>query len=158
MGADEHIQGALNGAGRRFGVVGSRFNERICHRLVEGAVECLREHGVEPADLKVVRVPGAWEVPQALSELAAAGPYDGLVALGVIIRGETSHYDVLCSEVTRRLADLAERTRIPVGLGVLTCENAAQAEARAGGEHGNKGREAALAALELADLFARLRA
>jgi 6,7-dimethyl-8-ribityllumazine synthase len=152
------ITGSLNGAGRRFAVVASRFNSRIGDQLVAGALECLRRHGVEPGDIQVVRVPGAWEIPQAAEEVAAAGKVDALVALGVVIRGETPHFDYICSACSQGLARVAERNRLPVGFGVLTCDNSEQAQERAGGKAGNKGWEAAIAALEMADLFARLRA
>ncbi|HYU33975.1 MAG TPA: 6,7-dimethyl-8-ribityllumazine synthase [Thermoanaerobaculia bacterium] len=151
------ITGSLNGAGRRFAVVASRFNSRIGDQLVAGALDCLRRHGVEPGDVQLVRVPGAWEIPQAAEEIAAAGKVDALVALGVVIRGETPHFDYICSACSQGLARLAERHRLPVGFGVLTCDTSAQAEERAGGKAGNKGWEAAVAALEMADLFARLR-
>jgi 6,7-dimethyl-8-ribityllumazine synthase len=160
----QQMAGAVAGAGRRFGIVASRFNEWVVEALVQGAVDCLLAHGVAPADILLVRVPGAWEIPGALAELAARTEDpraefrpDGLVALGAVIRGDTSHYDVICDECSRGVAAVTERYRIPVGFGVLTCENAEQAEARAGGEAGNKGEDAALAALEMADLFARLR-
>jgi len=152
------ITGSLSGAGRRFAVVASRFNSRIGDQLVAGALECLRRHGVEPADLQVVRVPGAWEIPQAAEEIAAAEKVDALVALGVVIRGETPHFDYICSACSQGLARVAERHRLPVGFGVLTCDTSEQAQERAGGKAGNKGWEAAIAALEMADLFARLRA
>jgi 6,7-dimethyl-8-ribityllumazine synthase len=160
----QETAGKASGAGRRFGIVASRFNGWVVDALVQGAVDCLLAHGVAAADIRLVRVPGAWEIPGALAELVApAGDPqsgfrpDGLVALGAVIRGETSHYDVICEECSHGVAAVAERFRIPVGFGVLTCENAEQAEARAGGEAGNKGEDAALAALEMADLFARLR-
>jgi 6,7-dimethyl-8-ribityllumazine synthase len=149
--------GMLNGAGRRFGVVASRFNGRLVEPLVAGALDCLRRHGVEPADVHLVRVPGAWEIPAALAELAAAGSVDALVALGVVIRGETPHFDYICAECARGIAAVTERHRVPVGFGVLTCDTTAQAEERAGGKAGNKGWDAALAALEMADLVSRLR-
>jgi 6,7-dimethyl-8-ribityllumazine synthase len=152
------ITGSLNGAGRRFAVVASRFNSRIGDQLVAGALECLRRHGVEPGDIQLVRVPGAWEIPQAAEEIAAAGKVDALVAVGVVIRGETPHFDYICSACSQGLARVAERNRLPVGFGVLTCDNSEQAQERAGGKAGNKGWEAAIAALEMADLFARLRA
>lgn len=152
------ITGSLSGAGRRFAVVASRFNSRIGDQLVAGALECLRRHGVEPGDIQVVRVPGAWEIPQAAEEIAAAGKVDALVALGVVIRGETPHFDYICSACSQGLARVSERHRLPVGFGVLTCDTSGQAEERAGGKAGNKGWEAAIAALEMADLFARLRA
>lgn len=152
------ITGSLNGAGRRFAVVASRFNSRIGDQLVAGALECLRQHGVEPGDLQLVRVPGAWEIPQAAEEIAAAGKVDALVAVGVVIRGETPHFDYICSACSQGLARVVERHRLPVGFGVLTCDTSEQAQERAGGKAGNKGWEAALAALEMADLFVRLRA
>jgi len=152
------ITGSLNGAGRRIAVVASRFNSRIGDQLVAGAVECLRRHGVEPGDIQLVRVPGAWEIPQAAEEIAAAGKVDALVAVGVVIRGETPHFDYICSACSQGLARIAERHRVPVGFGVLTCDTSEQAQERAGGKAGNKGWEAAIAALEMADLFARLRA
>jgi 6,7-dimethyl-8-ribityllumazine synthase len=150
-------RGSFTGAGRRFGVVASRFNSRIGDRLVEGALDCLDRHGVAPGDVHLVSVPGAWELPQALEELAAAGGVDALLALGVVIRGETPHFDYICSQASRGIAAVAERHRIPVAFGLLTCDTSAQAEERAGGKGGNKGWDAALAALEMADLFARLR-
>lgn len=154
----QEIQGSLNAAGRRFAIVASRFNSRVVEMLVAGAVDCLRRHGAE--DILIVRVPGAWEIPQAAEELAAGGEGlprpDAIVALGVVIRGETPHFDYICSACSRGLSSLSKRHRIPVGFGVLTCDTSQQAEERAGGKAGNKGWEAALAALEMADLFARL--
>jgi 6,7-dimethyl-8-ribityllumazine synthase len=147
----------MSGAGRRFGIVASRFNSRIGDLLVAGAVDCLRRHGVEPGDLHLVSVPGAWEIPQALEELAVVGKLDALVAIGVVIRGETPHFDYLCAQATRGIAAVGERHRLPVGYGLLTCDSSGQAAERAGGKAGNKGWEAALAALEMADLFAQLR-
>jgi 6,7-dimethyl-8-ribityllumazine synthase len=152
------ITGSLNGAGRRFAVVAARFNSRIGDQLVSGALECLRRHGVEPGDILLVRVPGAWEIPQAAEEIAAAGKVDALVALGVVIRGETPHFEYICSACSQGLARVGERHRLPVGFGVLTCDTSEQAQERAGGKAGNKGWEAAIAALEMAHLFARLRA
>jgi 6,7-dimethyl-8-ribityllumazine synthase len=161
MSEIQEIEGALNGAGKRFGIVASRFNSRVVELLVAGAVDCLRRHGVDPGDILVVRVPGAWEIPQAAEELADPGEgkpkLDGLIALGVVIRGETPHFDYICSQCTRGLGAVSKKHRIPVGFGVLTCDTSQQAEERAGGKAGNKGWEAALAAIEMADLFARLR-
>jgi 6,7-dimethyl-8-ribityllumazine synthase len=154
----EETVGTLSGAGRKFGIVASRFNSRIVDPLVAGAVDCLLRHGVAAADVRLVRVPGAWEIPGALEELAVPGSLHGLIALGVVIRGETPHFDFICTECSRGIASVTERHRIPVGFGVLTCDNSTQAQERAGGKAGNKGWEAALAALEMADLFARLRA
>lgn len=161
MSEIREIEGALNGAGKRFAIVASRFNSRVVELLVGGAVDCLRRHGVDPGDILVVRVPGAWEIPQAAEELADPGEgspkLDGLIALGVVIRGETPHFDYICSQCTRGLGAVSKKHRIPVGFGVLTCDTSQQAEERAGGKAGNKGWEAALAAVEMADLFARLR-
>src|SRR5215208_2793231 len=105
--------GALNGAGRRFGIVASRFNGRVVEPLVAGAVDCLTRHRVAPGDVHLVRVPGAWEIPQALEELAQAGGVDGLVALGVVVRGETPHFDYICAAASRGIASVAKRHRVP---------------------------------------------
>jgi 6,7-dimethyl-8-ribityllumazine synthase len=161
MSEIREIEGALDGAGKRFGIVASRFNSRVVEMLVAGAVDCLRRHGVAPGDILVVRVPGAWEIPQAAEELADPPQdrpkLDALVALGVVIRGETPHFDYICSQCSRGLGAVSKKHRIPVGFGVLTCDTSQQAEERAGGKAGNKGWEAALAAIEMADLFGRLR-
>lgn len=157
MSEIREIQGDLHGAGRRFAVVASRFNGRIVELLVVGAVDCLRRHGVEAGDVTVVRVPGAFEIPLALEELAAAGGWDGLVALGVVIRGETPHFDYVCNEASSGIARVARRHRLPVGFGLLTCDTSEQARERAGGKAGNKGWEAAQAALEMANLAGELR-
>jgi 6,7-dimethyl-8-ribityllumazine synthase len=170
MSAIDETRGDLTGAGRRFGIVASRFNERIGAALTAGAVDCLRRHGVAAADILLVSVPGAWEIPQALHALVLAqsrgesparapksGGLDGLIALGVVIRGDTPHFDFLARECTAGIARAGESHGLPVAYGVLTCDTTQQAEERAGGKAGNKGREAALAALEMANLFARLR-
>lgn len=152
-------RGDLAGAGRRFGIVASRFNQRIGEALIAGAADCLRRHGVAPDDVLLVTVPGAWEIPQALAVITPGrlGRLDAIIALGVVIRGETPHFDYLARECTAGIARAGERLGLPVAYGVLTCDTAEQAEERAGGKAGNKGWEAALAALEMADLFARLR-
>lgn len=161
MSEIQEIHGALNGAGKRFAIVAARFNSRLVELLVAGAVDCLRRHGVESGDIRVVRVPGAWEIPQAAEELANPGEggpkLDALIAVGVVIRGETPHFDYICANCSRGLASVAKRHRLPLGFGILTCDTSQQAEERAGGKAGNKGWDAALAALEMADLFARLR-
>ena len=139
MSEIREIQGSLNAAGRRFAIVASRFNSRVVELLVAGAVDCLRRHGAE--DITVVRVPGAWELPQAAEELAAGGEglpkFDAIIALGVVIRGETPHFDYICSSCSRGLASLSKRHRSPGGFGVLTCDTSQQAEERAGGKAGN---------------------
>ncbi|HYL06426.1 MAG TPA: 6,7-dimethyl-8-ribityllumazine synthase [Thermoanaerobaculia bacterium] len=172
MNGIEETRGDLAGSGRRFGIVASRFNQRLGEALIAGAADCLLRHGVAAGDVLLVTVPGAWEIPQALAALAAAeqaaaatgsaggpgGGLDALIALGVVIRGETPHFDYLARECTAGIARAAERHGLPVAYGVLTCDTTEQAAERAGGKAGNKGWEAALAALEMADLFARLRA
>lgn len=137
-------------------MVASRFNEAIVERLLEGALAALARHGVAEGAVKVVRVPGAWEIPVALEALARDGRFDGLVALGAVIRGGTPHFEFVAGECARGAMDVALRHALPVGFGVLTCDDQAQAEARAGGELGNKGDEAALAVLEMAGRLGRL--
>jgi len=147
------FNGAPRGAGRRFAVVVSRFNEAVTQRLVEGALDALVRHGVAFDDIDVLWVPGAWELPLAARRAAASERYDAIVALGAVIRGDTPHFDYVAGEASRGLANASADFDVPIGFGVLTCDTVAQAEARAGGEHGNKGWDAALAALEMADLF-----
>lgn len=151
------IQGPLDGRGKRFALVASRFNGRLVDLLVAGAVDCLRRHGVEAGDLTLVRVPGAWEIPLALEELARGGGWDGLVALGVVIRGETPHFDYVCGEASSGVARVSLEHRLPVGFGILTTDTSEQAAERCGGKAGNKGWEAAQAALEMACLTGELR-
>lgn len=156
----QETQGTLSGAGKRFGIVASRFNSAIVDLLVAGAVDCLVRHGAAAEDVHVVRVPGAWEIPQGLEALATAGEtggVDALIALGVVIRGETPHFDYICREAAAGTARVGERHGLPAAFGVLTCDTTDQARERAGGKAGNKGWDAALAAIEMADLFARLR-
>lgn len=144
------------GEGRRVAVVVSRFNETITRRLAEGAFDCLARHGVAEGDIDLVWVPGAWELPLAVRRMLGADRYDAVVALGAVIRGDTPHFDYVAGEASRGLAQAAAEFEIPVGFGLLTCDTMDQAEARAGGAHGNKGWDAALAALEMSDLFLRL--
>ena len=148
--------GAPHGEGRRFAVVGSRFNAEVTAPLLEGAVECLVKHGAALDDVDIVWVPGAWELPVAVERLLASDRYDAVVAVGAVIRGETPHFDYVAGEAARGLADLQREFNVPVAFGLLTTASLEQAAARAGGPHGNKGWDAALAALEMADLFARL--
>lgn len=148
--------GTPTGHGRRFAVVASRFNEQVVQKLVDGALDALTRHGAAFEDLDVVWVPGAWELPAAARRLLATDRYAALVALGAVVRGDTPHFDYVAGEASRGLARASAEFDRPIGFGVLTCDTMAQAEARAGGEHGNKGWDAALAALEMADLFDRL--
>src|SRR5207253_8128461 len=144
------------GAGRRFAVIASRFNEEIVKKLVTGALDALTQHGASSEDIDLVWVPGAYELPAVARRLLAMERYDALVAVGAVIRGDTPHFDYVAGEASRGLADASTSFETPIGFGVLTCDTMAQAEARSGGEHGNKGWDAALAALEMADLFDRL--
>jgi 6,7-dimethyl-8-ribityllumazine synthase len=150
------FSGMPRGDGRRFAVVGSRFNAEVTSKLVEGAVDCLVKHGASFDDVDVIWVPGAWELPSAAERLLASDRYDAIVAVGAVIRGETPHFDYVAGEAARGLASLQREFNVPIGFGLLTTDTDEQAEARAGGSHGNKGWDAALAALEMADLFARL--
>ncbi|HET7564158.1 MAG TPA: 6,7-dimethyl-8-ribityllumazine synthase [Gemmatimonadaceae bacterium] len=150
------FEGAPSGAGRRFVILASRFNETITRKLVDGAMEALTRHGAAFDDIDLVWVPGAWELPAAARVALASERYHAAVALGAVIRGETPHFEYVAGEAARGLADASAELDTPIGFGVLTCDTMAQAEARAGGDHGNKGWDAALAALEMADLFDRL--
>ncbi len=150
------FSGTPSAHGRRFAVVASRFNETITQRLVDGALETLVAHGAAAADVDVVWVPGAWELPAAARRVLASERYDAIVAVGAVIRGDTPHFDYVAGEASRGLADAGAAFETPIGFGLLTCDDMAQAEARAGGAHGNKGRDAAMAAMEMAELFAQL--
>ncbi|HEX6051112.1 MAG TPA: 6,7-dimethyl-8-ribityllumazine synthase [Gemmatimonadaceae bacterium] len=147
------FSGTPRGQGRRFAVVVSRFNEGVTQRLVDGALDALVRHGVAFDDIDVLWVPGAWELPLATRRAAATERYDAIVALGAVVRGDTPHFDFVAGEASRGLASASVEYDVPLGFGLLTCDTMAQAEARAGGEHGNKGWDAAIAALEMADLF-----
>ena len=152
------FSGTPPGAGRRFAVVASRFNEQITQKLVDGALDALLRHGAVYEDVDVIWVPGAWELPAVARLLLASERYHALVALGAVVRGETPHFDYVAGEASRGLAQAGADFEVPIGFGVLTTDDMAQAEARAGGAYGNKGWDAALAALEMADLFDRLHA
>ena len=142
--------------GARFAILASRWNPRITDPLVEGARRALREQGVAEADTDLVRVPGAWELPVAAAAAAASGRYAGLVALGCVVRGETRHYEHVADECARGLMQVSIQYRLPVANGVLAVEDHAHAQARAGGVHGNKGEEAAQAAVEMSRLLPQL--
>ena len=150
------ITGGPGAKGLRFGIVASRFNDFIVDRLLEAAVETLVQAGADSGDLDVVRVPGAFEIPLALKLLAAGDRYDGLLAIGCVIRGETPHFDYVSGESSRGVTDVSLEHRIPVGFGILTVDTIEQAEARSGPESNNKGVEAASAVIEMANLRRRL--
>jgi len=151
-------QGELRGAGLRFGIVVSRFNSFITERLLSAAVDALERAGAGSKDVDVVHVPGSFELPLAAKKLAATGKYDALIAIGCILRGETAHYDYVCSETARGLQLAQMDSGLPIIFCVLTCDTLEQAIDRAGLKGGNKGFEAGLAAIEMAQLSHKLRA
>jgi 6,7-dimethyl-8-ribityllumazine synthase len=150
------FSGSPTGEHRRYAVVASRFNQDIVERLVDGALDAFVRHGAAADDVDVVWVPGAWELPIAARRLLASERYDALVAVGAVIRGGTPHFEYVAGEASRGLALASTDFDTPIGFGLLTCDTMQQAEERAGGAHGNKGWDAALAALEMSDLFDRL--
>jgi 6,7-dimethyl-8-ribityllumazine synthase len=150
--AEEAVEGDLNARGMRFGVVVSRWNSFITERLLQGALDGLRRSGCRKEDIGIVRVPGAFEIPSQARTLAQSGKYDAIVTLGCLIRGETTHYEHISTEVTRGIGQSAQETGVPHTYGVLTCENLEQALDRAGLKAGNKGFEAAISAVEMVSL------
>jgi 6,7-dimethyl-8-ribityllumazine synthase len=149
-------EGSFDARDLRVGIVASRFNETISRRLVEGAIDCLRRHGALDERISVTWVPGAFELPGAAGRLAGSGGVDAIVCIGCVIRGETPHFDYVAGSAANGIAGLLAAADIPVTFGVLTTDTTEQAEARAGGKMGNKGFEAALAAIEMANLYAAL--
>ena len=152
----EIIEGDHSAKFMHFGIVVSRFNDLITSNLLVGTLEGFKESGVDKADLKILKVPGAFEIPQAAKRLCSAGSIDAVVCLGAIIRGETSHFDYICAEASRGIGQVGLEFNIPVLFGVLTTENLEQAIARSGSGSSNKGRETALAAVEMATLYKKL--
>jgi len=150
------VNGELGARGLRFGIVAARFNDFIVDRLVAAAVETLVAHGADPADIQVVRVPGAYEMPLAAKRMAASRRYDALVALGCVIRGATPHFDYVAGEASRGLARVSLDADIPLGFGVLTVETLEQAIERAGSKAGNKGADAALTAIQMVSVLRQL--
>ena len=150
------FSGTPHGAGRKIGVAVSRFNEEVTQKLVDGAMDALVRHGTSLDDIDVVWVPGAWELGVVVRRLLSIDRYDAVVALGAVIRGETPHFDYVAGESARALQQASAEFETPVAFGLLTCDTTEQALARAGGDHGNKGWDAAMAALEMIDLLDRL--
>src|SRR6184192_3314245 len=146
------LEGKLNGAGKRFAIVVSRFNSFITERLLQSAFDGLVRCGTKQKDIELVRVPGSFEIPSAARALAETKKYDAIICLGCLLRGDTAHYDVIVNEVTRGIGQSAQETGVPHAFGVLTCDTLEQAIDRAGLKMGNKGFEAALAAVEMANL------
>ena len=150
------IEGELTARDLRFAIVTTRFNEFVVEPLLRGALDALKRHGANDKQIEIVRVPGAFDMPVVVRKLALSRRYEALIALGAVIRGQTPHFDYVAGECAAGLARIALESGVPVGFGVLTTENMEQAVDRAGGKAGNKGADAALAALEMANLLRRL--
>jgi 6,7-dimethyl-8-ribityllumazine synthase len=147
------VEGQMNATGLRFALVVSRFNHFITGRLEEGALDALARHGADPAAVDVFRVPGAFEMPLAAKKVASSGKYDAVIALGCVVRGSTPHFDYVAGEAAKGLAMASLETGVPVSFGVLTTDNLEQAIERAGTKAGNKGWDAAMSAIEMANLL-----
>lgn len=152
------FEGGLTAQGLSFGIVVSRWNDFITKALLDGALDALKRHGAEETNISVAWVPGSFEIPVALQEMARTGRYSALLALGCVIRGATSHYDHISSAVTTGVSGAALATGLPISFGVITVENIEQAIERAGSKAGNKGFEAAVVAIEMADLLRKIKA
>lgn len=150
------IEGYISGKGLKFGIVAARFNEFIVSKLVGGALDTLHRHETADSDIDVAWVPGAFEIPVVAKKMAESGKYDAVLCLGAVIRGSTTHYDYVCSEVSKGVAQVGLQTGVPTIFGVVTTENIEQAIERAGTKAGNKGSDAAMAAMEMASLLGKL--
>ena len=150
------LEGIYEGKGLRVAIVAARFNEFIVTKLVGGAEDCLRRHGVADDDISLAWVPGAFEIPLAAKKLAKSGKYDAVICVGAVIRGSTSHYDYVCAEVSKGIASVSLETEIPVMFGVLTTDTIEQAIERAGTKAGNKGYDCAMSALEMISLLRKI--
>jgi 6,7-dimethyl-8-ribityllumazine synthase len=150
------LEGKISAEGYRFGLIVSRFNDFISSKLVEGAVDALKRHGATEEQLLLVKVPGAFEIPLAAKKLAESGKVDAVICLGAVIRGSTPHFDYVAAEVSKGIAVVALDTKVPVAFGVLTTDNLEQAIERAGTKSGNKGWDAAVAAMEMVNLLRQL--
>jgi len=150
-------EGILDGRRKSFGIVVSRFNEAISLRLLEGALDCLKRHNTEENRIEISWVPGSFEIPVAAQKMAAMGRFDAVICLGALVRGATPHFDYIASEVAKGVARLAQDTGVPAIFGVITADSLEQAMERSGGKSGNKGWDAAMSALEMADLFTKLK-
>ena len=149
------LEGHLDAKGLKVALIVSRWNETVTERLLASALDCLVRHGADPAQLTVVKVPGSWELPLAAAKIARSGP-DAVIALGALVRGETPHFDLLAAEAAKGLAQAGLSSGVPVIFGVLTCDTVEQALNRAGIKSGNKGFDAALAAIEMVNLLGQL--
>ena len=150
------MEGQLTAAGKRFGIVVSRFNELICRKLLEGSLDCLTRHGADANQIEIPWVPGAFEIPAAAKKMAQSGKYDAIICLGAVIRGATPHFEYISAEVTKGIAQVSMESGLPVAYGVITPDTLEQALERAGSKAGNKGWDAALSAIEMADLFTQI--
>ena len=150
------IEGYIRGKGLKFGIVAARFNEFIVSKLVGGALDTLHRHETADSDIDVAWVPGAFEIPVVAKKMAESGKYDAVLCLGAVIRGSTTHYDYVCNEVSKGVAQVGLQTGVPTIFGVVTTENIEQAIERAGTKAGNKGADAAMAAMEMASLLGKL--
>ena len=150
------IEGYISGRGLKFGIVAARFNEFIVSKLVGGALDTLHRNETADSDIDVAWVPGAFEIPIAAKKMAESGKYDAVLCLGAVIRGSTTHYDYVCNEVSKGVAQVGLQTGVPTIFGVVTTENIEQAIERAGTKAGNKGADAAMAAMEMASLLGKL--
>lgn len=150
------IEGSLNGSKLKVAIIAARFNDFIVSRLVGGAHDCLNRHDVNPSNVDEIWVPGAFEIPLAAQAAAESGKYDAIVCLGAVIRGSTSHYDYVCSETAKGISQVSMKSKIPTIFGVLTTDTIEQAIERAGTKAGNKGWDAAMAAIEMATLLPKL--
>lgn len=150
------IEGNLIAQGLKFAVINGRFNSLITKQLLEGALDGLRRHGVEDADIEMVWAPGAFEIPLVAQKLAESKKYDGVICLGAVIRGSTPHFDYVCAEVSKGVASAGMKTGVPIIFGVLTTDTIEQAVERAGTKAGNKGYDAALTAIEMANLLKQI--
>ena len=150
------FEGKLYAKDKKFGIVVSRFNELICSKLLDGALDCLRRHGCEEDNVEITWVPGSFEIPVAAKKLASLQRYDAIICLGAVIRGATPHFEYIASEVTKGVAQVSLEFGVPVTYGIITPDTLEQALERAGTKAGNKGFDAALSAIEMADLFAKI--
>jgi len=150
------VQGVFSGAGKKFGIVAGRFNELITSKLLSGALDCLERHGADLKDVTVCWAPGSFEIPVVAQRLARSKKFDALICLGAVIRGSTPHFDYVSAEVSKGVAAVSLAEGLPVIFGVLTTDSIEQAVERAGTKAGNKGWDAALSALEMADLFTKI--
>ncbi len=151
------INGDLTANGLKFGVIVGRFNSFISERLLEGSVDCIKRHGGNSDDIDVVRVPGAFEIPLIAKKMAKSGKYDGIICLGAVIRGATTHYDYVCNEAVKGISQVSLSEELPVMFGILTTDTIEQAVERAGTKAGNKGFDAALGAIEMANILTSLK-